>query len=212
MICSNCGYDNPRDMLFCGMCGSQIAQECPNCQSGLPLDFRYCGKCGIALNGSTRIEISPSPMLDGQVEIRGSKIPQKREYESGANGSTMLMGERRFATILVADVKSSTQLMEKLVAAEGALTQSMGKFFALAEQYPDIKADSTMNNLMEELTSTENKVSFSRQAYNDAVMLYNTAIEVFPSNIVAGMFNFAHATLFEVESPEVKKAVKVSFE
>ena len=101
--------------------------------------------------------------------------------------------------------------VEKLVAAEGLLGKSMGSFFALAEKYPDIKADSTMNNLMEELKSTENKVSFARQAYNDAVMMYNNATEVFPSNVIAGMFHFTQATLFEVESEEVKKAVKVDF-
>src|SRR5438876_2418954 len=81
--------------------------------------------------------------------------------------------------------------MQQLVAAEGSLTGALGRLFALAEAYPDLKANQTMAQLMEELTSTENKVSFARQAYNDSVMVYNTQREVFPSSIIAGMFNFA---------------------
>ena len=101
--------------------------------------------------------------------------------------------------------------MKQLVAAEGSLTASLGRLFALAEAYPDLKANTTMNQLMEELTSTENKVSFSRQAYNDSVMVYNTQREVFPSNIIAGMFNFAAAELFVIEKPEQREAPKVQF-
>lgn len=107
---------------------------------------------------------------------------------------------------------ANPQMMEKLVAAEGALGNAMGSFFALAERYPDLKSDSTMNNLMEELTSTENKVSFARQHYNDSVTGYNISREQFPSNIIAGMFNFSRATLFEVEDPKAKGPVKVSFD
>ena len=87
----------------------------------------------------------------------------------------------------------------------------MGRLFALAEAYPDLKANTTMMTLMEELTSTENKVSFARQAYNDSVMAYNTKREVFPTNIVANSFNFAPAELFVIEKPEQKEAPKVSF-
>jgi LemA protein len=101
--------------------------------------------------------------------------------------------------------------MKQLVAAEGSLTASLGRLFAVAEAYPDLKANTTMNNLMEELTSTENKVSFSRQSYNDSVMVYNTQREVFPSNIIAGMFNFAAAESFVIEQAEQREAPKVSF-
>ncbi len=101
--------------------------------------------------------------------------------------------------------------MKALGGAETALAGTLTRFFALAEAYPDLKANQTMARLMEELTSTENKVAFARQAYNDAVMLYNTGREVFPSNIVAGMFNFAAAELFAVENPAEKEAPKVSF-
>jgi len=101
--------------------------------------------------------------------------------------------------------------MQSLSGAEAALTGTLGKFFALAEAYPDLKANQTMSQLMEELTSTENKVAFSRQAYNDAVMTFNTAREVFPNNIVAGAFNFPRAELFAVESAAERQAPKVSF-
>src|SRR5687768_8133976 len=101
--------------------------------------------------------------------------------------------------------------MKQLAGAEGALTGMLGRFFALAEAYPDLKANQTMSRLMEELTSTENKVAFARQAYNDSVMTYNTARESFPSNLIAGPFNFGPAQLFEIEKPEQKEAPKVSF-
>ena len=87
----------------------------------------------------------------------------------------------------------------------------MTRFFALAEAYPDLKANQNMALLQEELTSTENKVAFARQAYNDAVMNYNNAREVFPSSIVASMFNFQAAQSLEIPKPEAREAPKVSF-
>ena len=101
--------------------------------------------------------------------------------------------------------------MKELSGAETALSGVMSRLFALAEAYPDLKANTTMMTLMEELTSTENKVSFARQAYNDSVMAYNTRREVFPSNFVAGMFNFGPAELFVIDKPEQKEAPKVTF-
>jgi LemA protein len=101
--------------------------------------------------------------------------------------------------------------MKALVGAETMLNSAMGRFFALSENYPDLKANQTMAQLMEELTSTENKVGFARQAFNDAVMSYNTYREQFPNNIISNMFNFKAAAHFEVENPEVKEAVKVKF-
>lgn len=101
--------------------------------------------------------------------------------------------------------------MQQLATAEGALQGSLGRLFALAEAYPDLKANQNMSQLMEELTSTENKVSFARQAYNDSVMTYNTKREQFPSNIVAGMFNFGPAELFQITDEREKQAPKVSF-
>jgi LemA protein len=105
----------------------------------------------------------------------------------------------------------SAVAMQGLMGAEGALTGALGKLFALAEQYPNLKANETMAQLMEELTSTENKISFARQAYNDSVMVYNTARQTFPTVLFAGMFGFQDATLFEVTAPEEREAVKVKF-
>jgi len=95
--------------------------------------------------------------------------------------------------------------------AENFLSQTLKSLFAVVENYPNLKANETMNNLMEELTATENKISFARQHYNDSVMRFNTRIEVFPSNIVDGMFNFTQMELFEVEEGEQREAVKVQF-
>jgi LemA protein len=104
-----------------------------------------------------------------------------------------------------------TSAMKDISSAESALSGVMGRLFALAESYPDLKANTTMLSLMEELTSTENKVSFARQAYNDSVMAYNTRREVFPTNLIAGPFNFGPAELFVIDNPEQKDAPKVSF-
>jgi LemA protein len=100
----------------------------------------------------------------------------------------------------------------QMMNAESALSGVLTKFFALAEAYPDLKANENMMQLTEELTSTENKIAFSRQAYNDAVMTYNTATEQFPANILAGLFSFHHAELLQsTEGEEERKPVKVSF-
>ena len=95
--------------------------------------------------------------------------------------------------------------------AENVLTGALKSLFAVAEAYPDLKANQNMMQLTEELTSTENKISFARQAYNDSVMAYNTKREMFPTNILAGMFNFAPAESFQIENPGEKEAPKVSF-
>ncbi len=98
-----------------------------------------------------------------------------------------------------------------LIGAETALTGALGRFFALAESYPDLKANQTMASLMEELTSTENKVAFARQAYNDSVMGYNTAREQFPAVMLAAPMGFNEAALFEIEAPAQREAPKVQF-
>jgi len=101
--------------------------------------------------------------------------------------------------------------IKALAGAEGLLGGAMLNFNALQEAYPDLKADQTMMQLSEELTSTENKVSFARQAYNDEVMVYNTQCETFPDVLFIGMMGFKAAELFEVENPEVRERVEVSF-
>src|SRR6266852_9540321 len=96
--------------------------------------------------------------------------------------------------------------MKEISSAESALSGVMSRLFALAEAYPNLKANTTMMSLMEELTSTENKVSFARQAYNDSVMTYNTQRETFPTNTIAAPFNFGPAELFVLEKSEEKEA------
>jgi LemA protein len=101
--------------------------------------------------------------------------------------------------------------MQQLAGAENSLAGALSRLLMVVEAYPDLKANQNMMQLSEELTSTENKVAFARQAYNDSVMTYNTAREVFPNNFVAGMFRFVEAQLLEIETREMRAAPKVSF-
>jgi LemA protein len=101
--------------------------------------------------------------------------------------------------------------VQQLSGADQQLGGALGRLMAVAEAYPDLKANQNMMQLSEELTSTENKVAFARQAYNDSVMSYNNAREVFPSSIVAGMFNFQPASPLDIAKPEAREAPKVSF-
>jgi LemA protein len=101
--------------------------------------------------------------------------------------------------------------MQNLAAAEQGLGGALSRLMVVSEQYPDLKANQNMMQLSEELTSTENRVAFARQAFNDSVMAYNNRREVFPSNIVAGMFNFVAAALLEITEPAKREAPKVSF-
>jgi LemA protein len=106
----------------------------------------------------------------------------------------------------------NAQAMRGLEQAEGQLTAALGRMFALAEAYPDLKANQNMMALQEELTSTENRVSFARQAFNDSVMEYNTQRESFPDNLLAGFFRFTPAELLQAtESPQERAAPQVSF-
>jgi LemA protein len=101
--------------------------------------------------------------------------------------------------------------MKGLMGAESILTGALGRLMAVAEAYPDLKANQNMLALQEELSSTENRIAFARQAFNDSVMEFNTRREVFPSNLIAGMFNFAAAQHFEVDVPEERVAPAVKF-
>jgi LemA protein len=101
--------------------------------------------------------------------------------------------------------------MQQLAAAEAGLTAGLGRLFALAEAYPDLKANQTMGQLMEELSSTENRVAFARQGYNDSVMAYNIARETFPTVLLAGAFGFHQAQLWQIEASQEREAIKVSF-
>jgi LemA protein len=114
------------------------------------------------------------------------------------------------ASSRAANAPGDPQAMEQLGNAEAQLTGAMGRFMAISEAYPELKADSTMVRVMEELSSTENKIAFARQAFNDSVTNYNTKREVFPNSLVAG--GFGPANLLEEVAPEVRQAPRVSFE
>ncbi len=147
-------------------------------------------------------------LIPNLVETAKGFMKHEREtLEAVIAARSQASSAREAAAANPGDAKS----MGDLMAAEAGLTGSLGKLFALSESYPDIKSNQNMMQLSEELTSTENKISFARQAYNDSVMHYNNKREMFPSSIIAGMFNFNAATLFEVESEAERKNVEVKF-
>ena len=106
---------------------------------------------------------------------------------------------------------ANAQMIKELGASEGTLTSALGRMFSLSEAYPDLKANQNMMQLQEELASTENKVAFSRQAFNDSVLQYNNSAENFPNNIIACFFSFALASFLEIESEEKREVPEVSF-
>jgi len=157
--------------------------------------------------------------IDVQLKRRYDLIPNLVETAKGylqhERGTLEAVIQARNAAVSAntraAQNPGDVSAMKEISSAESALSGVMGRLFALAEAYPNLKANTTMMTLMEELTSTENKVSFARQAYNDAVMTYNTRREVFPSNVIASAFNFGPAELFVIEKSEQKEAPKVAF-
>jgi LemA protein len=157
--------------------------------------------------------------IDVQLKRRYDLIPNLVEttkgylkHERGTLEAVIAARNSAFsANGKVAANPGDPEAMKALSNAEGSLSGALGRLFALTEAYPDLKANTSMNQLMEELTSTENKVSFARQAYNDSVMTYNTGRETFPTNLLAGMFNFGPAELFTIDKPEERVAPKVSF-
>lgn len=157
--------------------------------------------------------------IDVQLKRRHDLIPNlvetakgylKHEKETLEN-VIMARNQAAGAREAAAAQPESASKMKDLRASEGALAGAMTGFFALSEAYPDLKANQNMMQLTEELTSTENKVSFARQAFNDAVMRYNTAREQFPAVVFAGILKFDPAEFFEIENPAEKEAPKVQF-
>ena len=157
--------------------------------------------------------------IDVQLKRRYDLIPNLVETAKGylkhESGTLTAVTEARNIAYAAAKGAASNpgdaSAMKSLAAAESGLSGTLSRLMMVSESYPDLKANQNMMQLTEELTSTENKISFARQAYNDSVMTYNTDREVFPSNLIAGMFNFTAAELFVVDKPEEKVAPKVSF-
>ena len=157
--------------------------------------------------------------IDVQLKRRYDLIPNLVETAKGylkheretLESVIQARNQAQSANEQAANDPSDPESMKKLVGAESALTGAMGKFFALSESYPDLKANQNMMQLSEEMTTTENKISFARQAFNDAVMAYNNGREQFPANVFAGMFNFKPAEYFEVEVEKEREAPDVNF-
>jgi LemA protein len=157
--------------------------------------------------------------IDVQLKRRYDLIPNLVEVAKGymKHESTTLEAVIKARNIALAAAQSAAanpadgNAMKGLGAAESGLAGALSRLMVVSEQYPDLKANQNMMQLTEELTSTENKVSFARQAYNDSVMSYNTTRETFPNVIFAGMFGFQPAELFKIDDPTERNAPKVSF-
>jgi len=157
--------------------------------------------------------------IDVQLKRRYDLIPNLVETAKGymAHEKETLEGviaARNTAAAANAQAAASPadpSAIRAVAGAESQLTGALGKLFAVAEAYPNLKANEQMNQLMEELTSTENRVGFARQAYNDAVMTYNTSRQVFPTVLLADAFGFREAPLFTIENPQEREGVKVKF-
>ncbi len=147
-------------------------------------------------------------LIPNLVEIAKGYIKHEREtLENVTKARNIAYAASQAAAANPGDASA----MKGLASAETGLAGTLSRLMMVSESYPDLKANQNMMQLTEELTSTENKISFARQAYNDSVMAYNTDREVFPSNIIAGAFNFGPAELFVLDKPEEKEAPKVSF-
>jgi LemA protein len=157
--------------------------------------------------------------IDVQLKRRYDLIPNLVEVAKGylKHESSTLEAVIKARNIAFAASQSAAanpadgNAVKGLLSAEAGLGGALSRLMVVAEQYPDLKANQNMKQLTEELTSTENKVSFARQAYNDSVMVYNTARETFPSVIFAGMFGFLPAELFKIEDPSERNAPQVKF-
>lgn len=146
--------------------------------------------------------------IDVQLQRRFDLIPNLVETVKG------YMAHEKDTLTKVTELRASwadAKTVEDKAKLEGELSNTLKTIMAVAENYPNLKADQSFNNLQAELSDTENKISYSRQFYNDTVTIYNTKLETFPSNLVASMFGFKASTLFNVESEEAKKAVEVQF-
>jgi LemA protein len=157
--------------------------------------------------------------IDVQLQRRHDLIPNlvesaKAYLSHEKNTLTQVMNARNNAVDAQQEAAKNPddgKRIQRLGGAENMLTKALANFYAVAENYPDLKANETIQQLMEELSSTENRVSFARQAYNDTVMTYNTYREQFPNNVIAGLFAFQETSQLQLETPEARHVPKVSF-
>ena len=157
--------------------------------------------------------------IDVQLQRRHDLIPNLVETAKGymaheretLEAVTVARNQAQVAAQGAAAAPGDPQAMQAAATAEAGLTGALGRFLMVTEAYPDLKADRSMNTVMEELRTTENKVSFARQGFNDAVTLYNAKREMFPSNVVAGFFQFMMAELWQELSPDARQAPRVAF-
>lgn len=146
--------------------------------------------------------------IDVQLQRRFDLIPNLVESVKG------YMNHESEVLTKVAELRTSwanSSSVKEKAELDNQLSGALKTIMAVSENYPDLKANQNFTNLQEELSQTENKISYSRQFYNDSVTMYNTKLEVVPSNIVAGLFGFKHEELFKVDSEEARKNVKVDF-
>jgi LemA protein len=154
--------------------------------------------------------------IDVQLTRRHDLIPNLVETAKGylaheRQTLEAVVAARSAAVSAQSSAAAGSAAVGALAGAENLLTQALGQLFALAEGYPNLKANQNMLNLQEELTTTENRIAFARQAYNDAVMEYNNRRQVFPSSLIAGAFGFTPATLFELDDPQQRGTPQVAF-
>lgn len=147
-------------------------------------------------------------LIPNLVEVAKGYLKHERDtLEAVIKARNIALGAAQSAAANPADAGA----MKSLVSAETGLASALSRLMVVAEQYPDLKANQTMMQLTEEMTSTENKIAFARQAYNDSVMVYNTSRETFPNVLFAGLFGFLAAELFKIEDATERDAPKVKF-
>lgn len=170
------------------------------------------------INGRNRVK-NAFAQIDVQLTRRHDLIPNLVEavkgYMKHERETLEAVINARNASVASLDAAkadpANAELIRQLGESEGQLGAALGRLFALSEAYPDLKANQNMMQFQEELASTENKVAFSRQAFNDSVLAYNNLAENFPNNVIAGMFNFELASFLDIESEEKREVPDVSF-
>ena len=181
------------------------------CIAGVLLYNRLVALRNRFLNSFSQIEVQ----LQRRYELVPNLVEVAKAYMKHENQTLLAVTEARNEAsqrcAAAADNPQDASLVGALASADNSLSSALGRFNMVMESYPELKADGQMLQLQEELTSTENRVAFARQAYSDSVMQYNTAREQFPAIIIANSLSFKEADLFEVGEPAMKQAVRVSF-